>query len=532
MAATAYFLFMAAQATSPLGAGMAPAQDAMTAGAPAIACMDVLGAVGSTPSNVQNFDGKKLKKPSDIEKIRKSVKSGEPILIDGGNFTGADFRKAKIKNVCFRGAELSGTRWDKADANGVAFVGSNLEKANLSGAIMSRVLFRDAKLANAQAIRSDFSGGRIDGGWAGSLTNFNLDSAQLTAFDFNCFAGEQLGCPWDRAGITARGADLTGAKLSSFSFWELNVQGAKLDRTEINVDTLRFLGGASISGPIYVRGNTHMVALDQAEIAGLVTAMPVTLVETAAPDCEVEKPQKLDDLLCMNRNGKIAKLSRDIATFEYMDPAATSAGARIHNSRMTVCFTSNVANLPLCVENSLRERREKLAQSMAMRSPPKSGEKALFAAVSQEMKKAIATQPQLARLSAPIAGSTSAYILVQIDSRGSTKIRGQAVGGNGESCALSVPSARRNAANGWLGASSMTKGPRTAATSPIPVLRMWKDQAEVYPALGEFDDLYDARISEFITCPANNFATGILERIPISDLEFDKMWTKLESGTP
>ncbi len=531
MAGTAYFLFIAAQISSPVGTGMSPAQNATDPGAAAITCMDVLGAVGSTPTNVQNFNGKKLKSPSDIEKIRKSVKSGAPVLIDGGNFTGADFRKAKIKNVCFRGVELAGTRWDKADANGVAFVGSNLQSANLSGAIMSRVLFRDTQLANAQAIRADFSGGRIDGGWVGSLTNFNLDSAQLTAFDFNCFAGEQLGCPFDRKGITARGADLTGAKLSSFSFWELNVQGAKLDRTEINVETLRFLGGASISGPIYVRGNTHMVALDQSEVAGLVAAFPDIKPEAIA-ECEVEKPQKLEDLLCTNRNGKIAKLARDIAAFEAMDPTATTTGARIHSNRMTLCFTNAVPNLLVCVENALRERREKLAQSMAMRTVSKSGEKSLFAAVPVDMRQAMAAQPQLARLSAPIAGSSPAYVLVQMDNRGNAKIRGQSIGGKGEPCTMHVPAVRRIPANGWFSAATTSKIPRGTLNPPISIMRIWKDQAEIYPPTGDFAEPYDTRIGEFISCPSHNFATSMLMRLPVSDVDFDKMWAKLESGTP
>ena len=293
-------------------------QDAGSQTAAAPMCMDILGAVGTVPTGLQSFDGKKFKKPSDIEKIRKSVKSGAPILIDGGNFAGADFRKAKIRNVCFRGSDLSATRWDKADGNGVAFVGTNLERANLSGAIMSRVLFRDANLSNAIASRADFSGGRIDGGWAGKLTNFNLDSAQLTAFEFDCSVGETRGCPFDRTGITARGADLTAAKLSSYSFWDLNLQAAKLDRTEISVDALRLLGGASISGPLYVRGNTHSVTIDQQEVAALVQAFPAMKSDTTT-SCDIEKPQKLEDMLCMNRGGIVAKLAKDIAILENVD---------------------------------------------------------------------------------------------------------------------------------------------------------------------------------------------------------------------
>jgi uncharacterized protein YjbI with pentapeptide repeats len=528
MAGSTLFLLLAAQTAVPGTPNMAPAQDGFaTSGGLATACMDVLGNVGSTPSGVQSFDGTKLKKPDDIARMRKSVKSGAPILIDGGSFRGADFRKAKLRNVCFRGSNLAGTRWDKADANGVAFVGTDLTGASLSGAIMSRVLFRNSNLANAQAVRADFSGGRIDGGWSGNLSNFNLDSAQLTAFDFNCFAGESLGCPFDRKGITARGADLTGAKLSSFNFWELNLQGAKLDRTEINVETLRLLGGASIAGPIFVRGNAHMVTIGADEVAQLLAALPAIKSDTVA-ECDIDKPQKLDDLLCSDPSSKLSNLVRDMAKLEAMEPTISASGIQIYNTRLSACFTTAVANVAQCAENSVRDRREKLAQALGSKVWLKQGEKALFARVSSDMASAYAAQPKLAKLSPAIAGASSAYFMVQLDSKGLAKIRGLSLGGNGEACKLSVNNTRRWASNGWYSAAPDGTAKR-GFSQPVPIARIWKDRAEIYPPIADFDDKHDSRISNYISCNDSNLFSGMMVRLPIIDADFDSMWATLEN---
>lgn len=527
---SAILLFAAMQAASPLGPSKAPSvDDAVIPQNLSNTCVDALGPIGSAPGNLQKFDGSKMKKPKDVEKARKSVKSGAPILINGGNFAGADFRKSQVTNVCFMGANLAATRWEKASANGVAFVGSNLTGASLSGAIMSRVLFRDSDLTNAQAVRADLSGGRIDGGWTGKLTNVVLDSAQMSSFSFDCYAGEERGCPFDRKGISARGTDLTGAKLSSFSFWDLNLQGAKLDRTEIHIDALRLLNGAQLAGPVVVRGNTQAVTIQPADMGAILAALPTPNAAPALPDCEIETPKSIDDMVCANRRGPIAMAVRDIANFESMDASIAVNGARIYNDQLNACFTVGVSSPAMCAENAARDRREKLAAAAGLRSWLKAGEKAVFAKIDTDTATAYTSKSALGRLTPALAGSAPAYVLVQLDSRGVASIRGSALTENGSYCSINAGNVRRQSGNGWLSAASGTDtaGKRAPAT---PIIRIWKGSAEIHSALaGPASGMSaaDGRAAGVSNCSGASEFGGTLLRIPVSDTDFDRMWTTL-----
>ena len=136
---------------------------------PTDSCMARAGAVTGEGATLPiAVPGDTLKKSYAIEKLRKKAKDGRTIVIEGGDFTDYDFRKAKLHNICFRGVKLTNTDWGGANMTGMGFIDSDLSGAVFTGAIMRGALFRTTSMANVDATAVDFSEGRLDGGWNAS----------------------------------------------------------------------------------------------------------------------------------------------------------------------------------------------------------------------------------------------------------------------------------------------------------------------------------------------------------------------------
>ena len=229
------------------------------ASAPPQDCQAAIGPVydGRETSSLPNqVDGNSV---GDVPGLmrRRAARGNALIVVNGGNFARADFRGARLANVCFVGTDLSGSDWRGAEAGGSAFVDTNLEGANLTGARLPRVLLRQVNLKDADATGADLSGGRMDGGWDGSVENLRLDRANLSGFRFDCGITIGDGCPIS-GNMRFPGANLTGASLASyfrFSGWN----GARIDRTEVSLQQLTEMDGADLQGPILVRGGDTIV---------------------------------------------------------------------------------------------------------------------------------------------------------------------------------------------------------------------------------------------------------------------------------
>ena len=175
------------------------------------------------------------------------------ITIKGGDFSGADFRGARLHNICFLDTNLSASDWRGAEARGIGFVRANLGGANLREADLDRILIRNADLSNVHGERAILARGRLDGGWFdGKLDDFRLDGADLTGFRFECGIALDDGCPvyTGDGEFSLRGATLRGANLF---YWAV-IDGAVIDRTEVPPDQLRALRNARLAGPILVHG--------------------------------------------------------------------------------------------------------------------------------------------------------------------------------------------------------------------------------------------------------------------------------------
>ena len=250
------------------------AQQAAPVPVAAAGCAAQAGAVDGTGATLpEPVDGKALRKISAIERLRKRAKDGRVIMIDGGDFTGWDFRKARLSSICFRGSKLANSDWRGVNAPGMGFMVSDLSGAKLAGAAMPGVLFRTTTLAGADATRADFRGGRLDGGWNASLSGWKIDGANFSGFRFQCGVTEADGCPFDRQGISAAGADFSNAVFQGFSFWGATLTGARFEGAEIAVDDLAQLDSATLPTALVARRGTRRTEITGPMIPLLVRAL-------------------------------------------------------------------------------------------------------------------------------------------------------------------------------------------------------------------------------------------------------------------
>lgn len=218
------------------------------------------------------IDASDLRRVRDLERIRKRTRAGT-IFVSGGSFVGEKFRKAKLFNMCFFGTDLSQSDWSGFTGTGLGFVDVDLTGATMSGTQLPYVLFRDTKLALVDASNADWQQGQIDGGWSGSLRGLNLARANLTGFRIECGNGSTNGCPTEREGMNLAGANLRRASFHSFFWPDMNLDGARIDQTELGLDHLRSLEGATLVGPIVLRSPRRAIMLfpgeakDLAEVA-------------------------------------------------------------------------------------------------------------------------------------------------------------------------------------------------------------------------------------------------------------------------
>jgi uncharacterized protein YjbI with pentapeptide repeats len=241
-----------------------------------------LAAAAPVPADCQALLADRYEQPEDLELpglvagetlkdgraliALRRARAGKVIPIRGGDFSGADFRGARLDRICFLGTKLAGSRMRGADLSGSAFVGADLSGADLRETRMRRILLRNAVLKSADAQRSILAGGRFDGGWwEGSVEGFRLDSADLTGFRFECGITLDDGCPVDGGRVTLRGAILRDSNLFTYA----DVTGARIDRTRISPTELPDLRAARVEGTVIVTGRGKEIPLSPDEYRSL-----------------------------------------------------------------------------------------------------------------------------------------------------------------------------------------------------------------------------------------------------------------------
>lgn len=318
------------------------------------------------------IDAKGLTKVRQLEQIRRKTRAGT-IFISGGNFAGADFRKAQLYNMCFFGTDLSQTDWTGLAAAGLGFVGADLTGAQMANTNLPDVLFRNAKLGLVNAAGARWKQGRLDGGWEGSLRGLDLTGADLTDFRFVCGTAADDGCPTERAGIIMTGANLRRASVHTLFVSDLALAGARIDQTELALDHLRLLQGAQLAGPIILRSPRRAVMLFPTEVDRLTEVAQAAQAETALcpdpaqPGAAPEQDQRALTILCATPGSAPRDLLRSVAALERSSQASAGYAERQQRwmAQRDACLTmTNADEQAACITTSYSARQAALRKAL------------------------------------------------------------------------------------------------------------------------------------------------------------------------
>ncbi|HEX8193901.1 MAG TPA: pentapeptide repeat-containing protein [Allosphingosinicella sp.] len=450
------------------------------------------------------------------------------ITVVGGAFRNADFRAARLRNVCFIGTDLSGSDWRGTDAAGVGFVRADLTGAKLEGARMPFIALREPKMEGVGAAAADFSGGRLDGGWDGSMDNAVFDRANFAGFDFAC--GITIGDSCVSAnGVSLRGADLTGARLSDWG-GQATFTGARIDNTRIALHQLRDIADANFGGPILLAGGDTEIAITAAEHAAL---LPRLTGDAAAPsdapsfDCARAR-SRAERAICATDAYELRELDRDLAEIYRTAAAANPAVA----ARQRAWLAEREACAPACLPRMYEARIGELIAGMGTPAWARPGARALFVSERTGFDESFRTDPLYQRILPVIIADAAARVIVQVNADGSIRADGDAIGGNAHSCTLGGDPLRFDPRTGWYSApfQARPEDPREWSQRPMPVLRFVGDRAEVYRngVAGWGENSLDPRPSEYASCGARAHFPHMI-RVPVPARQLDRMIAELSA---
>lgn len=424
-------------------------------GRASVPCETMLGDLwGETEpqAGTATVDGTTLRSPAELAKA-----VGKGAIVQGGKFAGWDFRRLSLTNACFVEADLQRSQWDDARAPGIGFIKSNLTGASLAGIKAPGILLRDANLSDVQATKADFSGGKLEGGWfEGSIDGLNLDGANLSRFDFSCGITLSDGCPLygsDKL-MSARGANLTRAKLSSFHRYGLRdiaLEDAMLDRTEISPAQLASLKGLVISHPLVLVGGDNRLELTAAEAQSLTDdiAMADPAVRDPSFDCS-KATSVAERTICLPDNRDLADadrlLARTFAEARKANPGIVAEQRQWLKQRdgcMSEEFPSD------CLRNAYAKRQGQLLGALGEGNWLKPGEAALFIDDELPVSEAMRRSQLFARLAPLLAQASMGYAYVERQVDGRYDANGESIGANAHTCTLGASGLNLDPLTGW-----------------------------------------------------------------------------------
>ncbi|HWT11278.1 MAG TPA: pentapeptide repeat-containing protein [Allosphingosinicella sp.] len=478
------------------------------------------------PALPEPVDGAALAGRDALLALRRS-RGDALIVVNGGDFSGADLRGARLHNICFVETDLAGSDWRGAEAPGIGFVRANLERANFAGARLPRILLREPNMKDVDASGADLSEGKLDGGWGGSLEAARFDRANLRGFRFDCGITIGDGCPLDQD-ISFRGADLSGASLNSFSGsgeWA----EARLDRTEISLNQLREMNAARIAGPVLLAGGDASVELSPAEHAALLPRIRMpSEAERPSFDCGRAR-SAAEREICGELGGTLRALDLAVAGLYRQALAVNPGVAEAQQAWLRErdrCTASEAATLSWCLERSYEVRKAELIAAVGPPSWAIPGAVALFIEPRVDFDPPFADEPLYRRLLPVIVGAAFSRAVVRVNPDGTIDARGESVGANAHTCTLTGDGLRFDSATGWY------SGERRAEESdppewrgrPMRVLQFWGDRLEVFQgghARGAGEG--DPRYSDYASCGARA-GFGEMIRVPVEEDEARRMF--------
>jgi uncharacterized protein YjbI with pentapeptide repeats len=216
----------------------------------------------------------------------------------GKDFTNADFKVAKLDNVDFskailtgakmQDASLVGANFQQANLDGVNFTKANLNRARLIQASVIWAEFNSAQmnlvdLAGADLSRSNFVGAKMEGANLKDSKIGAQGTEKATKFSATTLLAWQI-VNEPREGRNLASQDLSGLNLSFTSLKRSNLSNARLNYTDMtNTD----LSGANLSGGQVNGANWSGAKLNGINLTGVIfdkNKLPKTDEETTCPN--------------------------------------------------------------------------------------------------------------------------------------------------------------------------------------------------------------------------------------------------------
>jgi len=422
---------------------------------PTQSCLANAPAVGTDPIAAfpKAIDGTSIKSFRQLANLRKA--GGDTlIVIRGGNLSGQKVGKAVLSNICFIDTNLSRTDWRGATAPGVGFIRADLSNATLVGAQLGQVLLREPMLSAVDATGADMSGGRLDGGWGGSMANLRLDNARLVNFQVRCGTREVDGCPFDRSNMSIRGADFTGANLSTFTFWNTALEGAVLSNTHVGVQQIGQLTSLVVKGPIIVHSPRRRVTLSPDDY--LAVRGGVKLFNPALQSREPAKPvdpetcaavvDRRDHALCLG--GPELQRAAEIVTAA----AARSPTAAVQlQSATEFCVNLSDDMIPSCLGRAYRAAIDLQLAAASASSTGQLANSAIFAALPMRFDDPFRRSGLYTRMLPVLLDVAPTQIFALLGADGRLSVRG----GSQSGCRMSADNLVWLPRQGWYGTTAV-----------------------------------------------------------------------------
>lgn len=397
-------------------------------------------------------------------------------VIKGGNFSGWNFTKVPLHQICFEGSDLKGADFSGAEGTGAGFIKSDLTGANMQGAVMPRVMFRNANLSNVTAQNANFNGGHFDGGWfEGGVAGWNLDGATMTEFQFECGITVPDGCPVYQGGdpISARGADFTRATLHSFGLYNVELGDAILDDTIVGPKQLPKLHGAQINGGITLRGGAKDIAITAEETAQLIAANAEWNAKAAGPSFNCAKASNIVERYICGKYGQSLRLA-DLQIKLLYDHArlvdrSIKASQRAWLKNGNKCADKSLHS---CITDSYALRKGDLLAILGEQKWLNPGEAALFVDQVLPVARKFQAGNLYQKIEPVLAEASSSEILVERSKDGLYSIKGMTVGANAHLCSLDASHLYFDKKSGWY--------VPVSEAAVMPIFRIFEGRLEVF----------------------------------------------------
>lgn len=461
-------------------------------------CLAFFGDIWGEGKNAvldREIDGTSIKTASDFMRVTGTREAGLKI-IKGGDFSGWDFSKIPLANICFEETKLAGANFSNVRARGIGFIASDLSGSNMRGAQMPAILLRNANLTNVEAQGADFSGGQFDGGWfEGGIAGWNIDGANLTGFTFDCGITLSDGCPVYQGGdpVRANRANFTQANLDSFGLYNVELQGAILDRTIIGPEQLPELRGTDIRGDVIFKGGDAEVGISPDEMTILLEKNADQEVLAANPsfDC-FDARSKVEEEICGEYGEELRLADRDIAAL-YRQAKALDTSVKSSQRRwLKLRNRCNAEEYAIqCIRESYSQRKGELLGILGESQWLALGAEALFVSDVLPLPTGFAQTDLFAKITPALVSASMTDIMVMRGADGLYTIKGTAVGANAHMCSLSASHLYFDTQSGWY--IPVSEGRVT------PIFRIFQDRLEIFENGRPDYDKYPGAL-DFISC--------------------------------